>query len=286
MNAVDAAANATAATVNANANAADLLVCDQLGVGLPGRPLLATVHTQLAAGRVTAILGPNGAGKSTLLAMLSGQRAPRSGRVWLGGQPVSGASTPALARQRAVLPQDTAVAFDFTVQEVVEMGRFAHRQQPSRHEAHIVAQAMEATGVAHLAGRSINTLSGGERARSHLARALAQIWEPLPDGAPRWLLLDEPTAALDLAHQHHTLALVRRWAVEQGVGVVAVLHDLNLALRYAHDSLLLAPGLAGPRSVHATAHLLTPATIAQVWGVHSTPVLAADGVPQYLVAAQ
>ena len=178
------------------------------------------------------------------------------------------------------------MAFDFTVQEVVEMGRFPHRQQPSRHEARIVTEAMEATGVAHLAGRSINTLSGGERARSHLARALAQIWEPLPDGATRWLLLDEPTAALDLAHQHHTLALVRRWAVEQGVGVVAVLHDLNLALRYAHDSLLLAPGLAGPRSVHATAHLLTPATIAQVWGVHSTPVLAADGVPQYLVAAQ
>ena len=79
---------------------------------------------------------------------------------------------------------------------------------------------------------------------------------------------------------------MRRWAVEQGAGVVAVLHDLNLALRYAHDSLLLAPGLAGPRSVHATARLLTPATIAQVWGVHSTPVLAADGVPQYLVAAQ
>jgi iron complex transport system ATP-binding protein len=248
--------------------------------------LLATVHTQFVPGRVTAILGPNGAGKSTLLAMLSGQRAPRSGQVWMGGQPVSGKGAQALARQRAVLPQDTAVAFDFTVQEVVEMGRFPHRQQPSRHEARIVTEAMQATGVAHLAGRSINTLSGGERARSHLARALAQIWEPLPDGVTRWLLLDEPTAALDLAHQHHTLALVRRWAVEQGVGVVAVLHDLNLALRYAHDSLLLAPGLAGPRSVHATAHLLTPATIAQVWGVHSTPVLAADGVPQYLVAAQ
>ena len=265
---------------------ADLLVCDQLGVGVPGRPLLATVHTQFVPGRVTAILGPNGAGKSTLLAMLSGQRAPRSGHVWMGGQPVSGKGAQALARQRAVLPQDTAVAFDFTVQEVVEMGRFPHRQQPSRHEARIVTEAMQATGVAHLAGRSINTLSGGERARSHLARALAQIWEPLPDGATRWLLLDEPTAALDLAHQGQRVVLVRRWAVEQGVGVVAVLHDLNLALRYAHDSLLLAPGLAGPRSVHATAHLLTPATIAQVWGVHSTPVLAADGVPQYLVAAQ
>ena len=276
----------SAAVASPVTTTADLLVCDQLVVGVPGRPLLATVHTQFVPGCVTAILGPNGAGKSTLLAMLSGQRAPRSGHVWMGGQPVSGKGAQALARQRAVLPQDTAVAFDFTVQEVVEMGRFPHRQQPSRHEARIVAKAMEATGVAHLAGRSINTLSGGERARSHLARALAQIWEPLPNGATRWLLLDEPTAALDLAHQHHTLALVRRWAVDQGVGVVAVLHDLNLALRYAHDSLLLAPGLAGPRGVQATAHLLTPATIAQVWGVHSTPVQAADGVPQYLVAAQ
>ena len=80
---------------------ADLLVCDQLGVGVPGRPLLATVHTQLVPGRVTAILGPNGAGKSTLLAMLSGQRAPRSGHVWMGGQPVSGKGARALARQRA-----------------------------------------------------------------------------------------------------------------------------------------------------------------------------------------
>src|SRR3989344_4157085 len=150
---------------------ADLLVCDQLGVGVPGRPLLATVHTQFVPGRVTAILGPNGAGKSTLLAMLSGQRAPRSGHVWMGGQPVSGKGAQALARQRAVLPQDTAVAFDFTVQEVVEMGRFPHRQQPSRHEARIVTEAMQATGVAHLAGRSINTLSGGERARRHPAPA-------------------------------------------------------------------------------------------------------------------
>src|SRR3989344_264703 len=170
-------------------------------------------------------------------------RSSRPGSVWMGGHRVTGKGSQARARQRAVLPQDTAVAFDFTVQEVVEMGRFPHRQQPSRHEARIVTEAMQATGVAHLAGRSINTLSGGERARSHLARALAQIWEPLPDGATRWPLLDEPTAPL-------------------------------------------APGRAGPRSVHATAHLLTPATIAQVWGVHSTPVLAADGVPQYLVAAQ
>ncbi|MFN3440333.1 MAG: heme ABC transporter ATP-binding protein [Acidovorax sp.] len=267
-----------------NRPAVNLLVCDQVGVGVPGRPLLATVHAQFAPGRVTAILGPNGAGKSTLLSMLSGQRAPRSGSVRLAGKALSAFKALDLARHRAVLPQETAVAFDFTVQEVVEMGRFPHRQHPSRHEARIVHEAMAATGVTQLAARSVNTLSGGERARTHLARALAQIWEPLPEGAARWLLLDEPTAALDLAHQHQAMALVRRWAVEQGVGVIAVLHDLNLALRYAHDSLLLAPGLSRVQTVGATADLLTPDTIAQVWGVRSVRVSAADGVPQCLVA--
>ena len=268
-----------------NSHAGDPLVCDQLAVGLPGRPLLATVHARLAPGRFTAILGPNGAGKSTLLSMLSGQRAPRSGAVSLGGRALSAMGALELARLRAVLPQETAVAFDFTVQEVVEMGRFPHRQSPSRNEARIARDAMEATGVAHLAQRGVNTLSGGERARAHLARALAQIWEPRPDGATRWLLLDEPTAALDLAHQHHIMALVRRWAVEQGIGAVAVLHDLNLALRYAHDSLLLAPGLTGVRTVGATADQLTCATIAQVWGVDTTPVRSTDGVLQVLMAA-
>lgn len=264
-----------------SAPAADHLECDQLGVGVPGRPLLATVHARFAPGGVTAILGPNGAGKSTLLSMLSGQRAPRSGRVLVAGKPLPDWSASALARQRAVLPQETAVAFDFTVQEVVEMGRFPHRQHPSRHETRIVREAMESTGVAHLARRSVNTLSGGERARAHLARALAQIWEPLPGGATRWLLLDEPTAALDLAHQHQTMALVRRWAVEQGVGVVAVLHDLNLALRYAGALVLMGQGCC---EVGPTTQTLTPQAIARVWGVACTEVRASDGVPQFLVA--
>ncbi|WP_184858550.1 heme ABC transporter ATP-binding protein [Acidovorax soli] len=260
----------------------DPLVCDQLGVGLPGRPLLATVHAQLQPGRFTAILGPNGAGKSTLLSMLSGQRTPRSGSVGLSGRPLARIGAPELARLRAVLPQETAVAFDFTVQEVVEMGRFPHRQSPSRQEARIAHDAMEATGVAHLATRGVNTLSGGERARAHLARALAQIWEPLPDGATRWLLLDEPTAALDLAHQHQAMALVRRWAVEQGIGVVAVLHDLNLALRYAHDVVLMG---AGRCDVGPAPEILNPAAIARVWGVQCSEVRASDGVAQFLVAA-
>lgn len=255
------------------------LVCDALGVGVPGGPLLATVSATLRAGRVTAIVGPNGAGKSTLLSLLSGERAPLLGQVLLQGRALADRRAAELARIRAVMPQDGGVAFDFTVREVVEMGRYPHRHAPSRREAAIVDEAMEATGVAHLARRGIQTLSGGERARAHLARALAQVWEP--GAAPRWLLLDEPTAALDLAHQHQSLRLLRAWAEEQGVGVVVVLHDLNLALRYAHDALLLARGHAQTGPVQ---QVLTESAIARVWGVGCTRVRGADGVAQYLFA--
>ncbi|MFT3814687.1 MAG: heme ABC transporter ATP-binding protein [Acidovorax sp.] len=257
------------------------LVCESVGVAVPGGPLLATVSATLRAGRVAAIVGPNGAGKSTLLSLLSGERAPPSGRVLLQGRALSAYRAAELARIRAVMPQDGGVAFDFTVREVVEIGRYPHRHAPSAHEAAIVERAMEATGVAHLARRGIQTLSGGERARAHLARALAQVWEP--GAAPRWLLLDEPTAALDLAHQHQALRLLRAWAVEQGVGVVAVLHDLNLVLRYADDALLLAHGQAQAGPVQ---EVLDEAAIARVWGVGCTCVRGADGVRQYLFSGQ
>lgn len=257
------------------------LECRALAVAVPGGPHLATVDVALPPGRFTAILGPNGAGKSTLMSLLSGQRPPQSGHVCLNGRPLGNYSPAQLALVRAVMPQENAVAFDFSVQEVVEWGRFAHRSAPSRHEGAIALQALEATGVAHLALRNINTLSGGERARVHLARALAQLWEPRPDGAARWLLLDEPTAALDLSHQHQSMALLREWAQQQGVGVVAVLHDLNLALRYAHDVLLLDGSACG---YGAVADTLTAETIARVWQVECTAVRAPDGVAQYLFA--
>ena len=258
------------------------LECRLLAVGLPGGPQLATVDAVLHSGRVTAILGPNGAGKSTLLSMLSGQRAPQAGQVWLGGRLLTSYSAAQLALVRAVMPQESTVAFDFTAHEVVEWGRFAHRSAPSQHEGDIALQALEATGVAHLAHRNINTLSGGERARVHLARTLAQLWEPRADGAARWLLLDEPTAALDVAHQHQVMALLRVWAQDRGVGVVAVLHDLNLALRYAHDTVLIA---AGHCEVGPTGQTLHPDAIARVWGVQCTEVRASDGVAQFLMMA-
>ncbi|MPN47484.1 Hemin import ATP-binding protein HmuV [bioreactor metagenome] len=112
-----------------------------------------------------------------------------------------------------------------------------------------------------------------------MARALAQVWSPVADAGARWLLLDEPTAALDLAHQHHCMALLRARAVEHGVGVVAVVHDVNLAIRYAHDVLILGRGdcLSGQ-----TDRVLVPESIQHIWGVQCTRVPAADGVPQFL----
>lgn len=255
------------------------LECDAVEVALARGPTLAQVTATLRPGRFTAVLGPNGAGKSTLLSLLSGERVPRQGSVRLDGQSLTHWAAQTLALRRAVMPQDTAVAFDFTVREVVELGRLPHRTSPGSREEAIVAGALAATGVGHLAQRGISQLSGGERARVHLARALAQIWEPCPQGHARWLLLDEPTAALDLAHQHQALGWVRRWAVEQNVGVVAVLHDLNLALRYAHDALLLGHGCS---QMGATADVLHRESIARVWGVESSAVFASDGIVQYL----
>ena len=257
--------------------------CRKLGVGVAKGPRLATVDVQIQAGRFTAILGPNGAGKSTLMSMLVGERAPQAGQVLLDGVELASHPVERLARRRSVMPQDCSVAFDFTAQEVVELGRYPHRNQPGAEEAQIPAEAMALTGVDHLAQRSINTLSGGERARAHLARALAQIWQAPADGAARWLLLDEPTAALDLAHQHHAMRLLRDWVSERGVGVVAVLHDLNLALRYADDVLVLG-GAAGV-SWGATQEVLQPELIQRVWDMQCDPVRSSDGALQYLFVA-
>jgi len=254
-----------------------------VGVRAGTSTLLQAVDLQLAPGEVGAILGPNGAGKSTLLSVLAGLRAPDTGHVTLNSQAVTPSQVHHLARHRAVLPQETAVAFDFRVQEVVELGRYPHHLHPSINEAAIVQAAMEATGVAAMAERSVASLSGGERARVQLARVMAQVWERCADGAPRWLLLDEPTAALDLRHQHETLSTVQRWAREQGVGVLAVLHDPNLALRYA-DRVWVLDGGVLQASGHP-ARALRPALVQRVWQVQASTVQAADGVPQLLIAA-
>jgi iron complex transport system ATP-binding protein len=208
----------------------------------------------VAAGEVVAVVGPNGAGKSTLLSVVAGDRRPETGRVSIVGCEVAALSTDELSRTRAVLGQDLPVGVPFTVAELVSLGRHPHRRDPANSDERdraVVSWAIGAVGMDGWEDRVVATLSAGERLRAHFARVLAQE-------APV-LLLDEPTASLDLAHQEHVLALSGSMA-GAGRAVVAVLHDLNAASRYANRIVVLDRGRVradgSPREV-LTADLLS-----------------------------
>ncbi|TVQ85754.1 MAG: heme ABC transporter ATP-binding protein [Chromatiaceae bacterium] len=218
-----------------------MLAATGIRVQRGGTSLLDAVDCQVHPGELLVVLGPNGAGKSTLLRVLSGELRPSAGRVTLDGHRLGQFVARDLAQRRAVLPQHSTLSFPFRVQDVVAMGRSPHRDPSGTAQDSIVAAAMALADVAHLAGRLYPSLSGGERQRVQLARVLAQIWSPVPAG-PRFLLLDEPTAALDIAHQHQLLELARQLVAGGDLGVLAILHDLNLACAYADRILLLAAG--------------------------------------------
>lgn len=227
------------------------------------------VSLELYPGEVLALLGPNGAGKSSILKLLSGEVRCDAGRTLFGQRDMQDLPALQLARRRAVLPQESALAFSFKVHEVVMMGRSAHRGCGRRVDSQAVDWAMETTRVTGLAGQDYMGLSGGERQRVHLARVLAQIG-PSGDSAKdgRFLLLDEPTAALDLAHQHQVLGIARELARTQGIGVLAILHDLNLAALYANRIALLKRGrLAG---VGLPLEILTPEHIHEVFATRAS----------------
>ncbi|MCQ4348144.1 heme ABC transporter ATP-binding protein [Pseudomonas stutzeri] len=214
-----------------------MLSAEGLRVCRGGCPVVHGVDLLLRPGELFGVLGPNGAGKSSLLAALCGELAPAAGRLLLAGRPLAAWPGRERAQQLAVLPQTSTLGFAFRVEEVVAMGRLPHASGRV-HDAAVVAAALAAADVAHLAGRSYLALSGGERQRVHLARVLAQLW---PGESGQVLLLDEPTAMLDPLHQHAILEAVRRLAA-RGVAVLAVLHDLNLAARYCDRLLLLESG--------------------------------------------
>ncbi|PPD32663.1 MAG: heme ABC transporter ATP-binding protein [Methylomonas sp.] len=219
-----------------------MLIADQISVQIGSKSLLKQVSLTLCPGEVLAVVGPNGAGKSSLLRTLSGELSPHSGSLSLNGRLLPGWDAGQLAKMRGVLPQSSALAFRFSVRDVVLMGRSPHRKTHSHNQNLVITeQALALTDTAHLAGRIYTTLSGGERQRVQLARVLAQIWEPCGE-LQRYLLLDEPTSALDLAHQHAVLAITRRFADSQNTGVLAILHDLNLAALYADRIAVLHDG--------------------------------------------
>lgn len=227
--------------------------------------LLREVDLDLRPGEIHALLGPNGSGKSTLLRLLAGEIRAQSGHITLNGKSLRDWTALEQAQQRAVLPQSDHLHFAFTAEQVVALGRMPCIQHRPAQERMIVQEALKATDALHLAGHTYPTLSGGERARVQLARILAQVWEPVTSG-PRYLLLDEPTANLDLLHQHQCLKIARKFASEDA-GVLVVLHDLNLALTYADHITLISEGAVVASG--APEEVLTESHIKQVYGVRS-----------------
>jgi len=221
---------------------------------------LRDVTVNVPRGSLTALLGPNGCGKTTLLTLMAGVRRPDHGRVRLDGTDMAVASRRELARRVAIVPQETHPAFDYSVMEMVLMGRHPHLgtfalEGPADIE--IARDALAATGTAHLAERSYMTLSGGEKQRVVIASALAQ--------SPDLLLLDEPTASLDLGYQLEIAALLKRLNRERGVTMVLATHDLNLAASLCSRVVMLRSGRVlaeGP-----TGDVLTAGMVRELYGV-------------------
>jgi iron complex transport system ATP-binding protein len=214
-----------------------MLDLTDVSVCLGRRQVLQDVSLTVRAGELLAICGANGAGKSTLLKAILGEVAA-TGIVRLNGIDIAEARPATLARLRAVLPQDSEVAFGFTLGEVIAMGRDAG---DCTTRPDVDALALAAVGLQGRGGDDIRSLSGGERQRGHLARALAQVWEPVSPQGPRWLMLDEPVASLDLGHQLQVMRLARSYA-DAGGGVIAIMHDLNLSAMFADRMAFLVDG--------------------------------------------
>jgi iron complex transport system ATP-binding protein len=222
-----------------------------------GVALVADVTLEIRYGEVLALVGPNGAGKSTLLGMLAGDLAPTAGTALLDDRRLDEWTPKELARARSVLLQANQVAFSFSAQQVIEMGRAPWIGTPgSDDDARAIAAAVAATDVTHLIERGFPTLSGGEKARVSLARVLAQDTTVV--------LLDEPTAALDLRHQEDVLRIARGLAAD-GRAVVVVLHDLSLAAAYADEVAILAGGRLVAHG--APDAVLTADRVEEVYGI-------------------
>lgn len=239
-----------------------------VGVVIDGHRILSGIDLDLQPGEVLAVVGPNGAGKSTLLSVLSGDLAASDGAVTIGDRPIATMRHLELARARAVLTQENQLSFPFTVGQVVLMGRSPWARTPAfENDETAAAKAMIATDVDQLAPRRFTSLSGGEKARVSLARVFAQ--------ATGILLLDEPTAALDLRHQEEVMRAVRARAAA-GHAVLVVVHDLSLAGAYADRIAMIAGGSVV--AIGTPGEVLTAERVSAVYGL-AVDVAQVDGRP-------
>lgn len=237
------------------------LVLENISFGYHAKDIITDISIEIPAGTLLGLIGPNGAGKTTLLKIIARLLRPGTGRVLLDGCNIHKLKQIEVARRVAVVPQDNQLDFAFTVEQVVLMGRYPHLNRLRREgkvDLAIAHRAMQATATDHLAKRPVTTLSGGERQRVAIARALVQ--------EPEILLLDEPTAHLDIAHQAQTIELAYRLNREQGLTVIAALHDLNLAAAYLDRLLLLENGRIA--AFGSPAAVLTPEKICAAYGIN------------------
>jgi len=214
-----------------------MILLEDLEFQYNGQKILRNLNLRIRDGEFVGIIGPNGAGKSTLLKIMDGILRPSAGQCWLQGKHLSAIPRKSLARMIGYVPQEFSIAFDFTVQEVVSMGRFPYLSAFGREglqDYRVIESAMKATEVWELRQRKFNTLSGGEKQRVILASALAQ--------EPRILLLDEPTSALDIKHQVHFLEILSELQQTENMTVVIATHDINLASQFCQRLIILKNG--------------------------------------------
>ncbi|WP_017547101.1 ABC transporter ATP-binding protein [Nocardiopsis prasina] len=238
------------------------LLVEELTLGYKDRDVIDSLDLAVPPGRITAIVGANACGKSTLLRSMSRLLAPRSGRVLLDGREVHRTPPKEVARTLGLLPQSPVAPEGITVSDLVGRGRHPHQRMFTRwsgKDDEAVAEALEATGTVELADRPVDELSGGQRQRVWIAMALAQRTD--------LLLLDEPTTFLDVSHQVEVLDLLTDLNASRGTTIVLVLHDLNLAARYADHLIALAEG--GLHAAGQPERVLTPETVRAVFGMES-----------------
>jgi iron complex transport system ATP-binding protein len=242
-----------------------VLSAEGVGHAIRGKWLVRDATLELSPGRMTVVIGPNGAGKSTLLRLLTCEAAPSSGRVLLDGRPLPSMPSWQLACRRAVMMQAARLAFPFIVHEVVALGASGvGRAMAAGARDALVREKLAAADVAHLAGRSYQTLSGGEQQRVQFARALAQLQAGRSVSERQILFLDEPVSSLDLRHQLALLDAAHA-LTRQGTAVLAVLHDINLALAYADHLVVMHDGSIAAQG--APAGIVRDDLLAEVFGV-------------------
>tara|TARA_R110002124_G_scaffold10096_10_gene50946 strand:+ start:2099 stop:2923 length:825 start_codon:yes stop_codon:yes gene_type:complete len=228
-----------------------MISVSNISVDIGSRRILEDISFTARPGQVTVVIGPNGSGKSTLLKALCRDN-PFSGTIAINGHDVAGMSPAMAATMRAVLPQSSTLPFPFTVREVVAMGLTAGRPGIAPDALRrLPDEALARVDLSGFGARFYGELSGGEQQRVQLARVICQVWQPVLDGVPRYLFLDEPVSSLDIRHQLMIMDVARRFA-DAGGGVVAILHDLNLAAMYADTIVALRDGRVAGMGTPAT----------------------------------